>query len=251
MSGYSFAMPSEGKQAHEWVCFKASQLGKDLAWSKMQLRLEAALPEPKIVEPPKKVLETRSRHQERIEAARMQARAKDLDQRRFSARAVARDKASKESVRRTMQWRRKHTAAERTTYPSYRAEIAQVKKLHDAFFDDRPVLTAAQRRSAARAQQAREQRQREYDYYRPPETPRQGPAEGSVVLNLLLAVDGFPECQRWVCREFDRHVTPTGNGHDIVAELLGIRSGHDDILPAAQRGHRSDVNQTQCRPGDS
>ena len=41
----------------------------------------------------------------------------------------------------------------------------------------------------------------------------------------------------------------TGHRHNIVAELLRIRSGHDDILPATlSRGHRSDVNQTHCRP---
>lgn len=177
VSGYSFAVPVEGKQADEWVWFKASQLHKDLSWSKMQTRLDAPLPELKIVEPEKKFLESRSRHQERIEAARNQARAKDAARRRTVAPATARDKASKESVHRTMQWRRKHAATERTTYPSRRAELAHLKKIRETAMAGRPNLTSSQMRSALRAQELREQR-REDHYYRPPEPPRHNRSHG-------------------------------------------------------------------------
>ena len=177
VSGYSFAVPVEGKQADEWVWFKASQLHKDLSWSKMQTRLDAPLPELKIVEPEKKFLESRSRHQERIEAARNQARAKDAARRRTVAPATARDKASKEGVHRTMQWRRKHAATERTTYPSRRAELAHLKKIRETAMAGRPNLTSSQMRSALRAQELREQR-REDHYYRPPEPPRHNRSHG-------------------------------------------------------------------------
>lgn len=177
VSGYSFAVPAEGKQADEWVWFKASQLHKDLAWSKMQTRLDAPLPEPKIVEPEKKFLETRNRHQERIEAARNQARAKDAARRRAAAPTTARDKASKDSAHRAMQWRRKHAATERTAYPSRRAELARLKKIRETTMAGRPDFTASQLRRALRAQEAREQRH-EGHYYRSPEPPRNNRSHG-------------------------------------------------------------------------
>lgn len=177
VSGYSFAVPVEGKQADEWVWFKASQLGKDLAWSKLQGRLDAALPEPKIVEPEKKFLETRSRHQERIEAARMQARAKDLESRRYQAPARAKSVSDRETTSRALRWRHKHVQTERTTYPSLRAELAHLKKVREAAFGSRPQATPSQLRNAARVQREREQRERDY-HYRPPEPPRHGPSRG-------------------------------------------------------------------------
>lgn len=141
VSGYSFALPDREKLPIEWVWFKASQLGKDLAWSKMQGRLDAPLPEPKITEPEKKLLERRSRHQERIEAARNQARAKDLQRRRVSAPSMAKRATQDQMKGRALRWRKKQAASERTRYPSRRAELARLKKIRETAMAGRPDIT--------------------------------------------------------------------------------------------------------------
>ena len=176
VSGYSFAVPDKAKLPDKWVWFKASQLGKDLAWSKMQTRLDAPLPEPKITVPEKKLLETRSRHRERVEAARNQARAKDLRGRRINAPYRAEKATQDEMKGRALRWREKHVTSERTTYPSRRAELAHLKKIRETAMSGRPNFDSAQLRSALRAQQNREQRER--DYYRTSEVPRQGKSRG-------------------------------------------------------------------------
>lgn len=177
VSGYSFAVPDRDKLPVEWVWFKASQLGKDLAWSKMQTRLEARLPEPKIVEPEKKFLETRSRHQERIEAARNQARTKDLQRRRGTAPSRAASSTQQRMKSNALKWRQKQVQSERTKYPSRRAELARIKayleKSRVSHLDPKP----SQRRNAAQAQRLREQHERDH-CYRPPVTPRLGRDRG-------------------------------------------------------------------------
>lgn len=171
VSGYSFAVPDKAKLPDEWVWFKASQLGKDLGWSKMQTRLDAPLPEPRVEVPEKKLLETRSRHQERVEAARNQARAKDLRGRRINAPYRAEKATQDEMKGRALRWRQKQVTSERTTYPSRRAELAHLKKIRETAMAGRPNFDSAQLRRALRAQQHREQRERDH-HYRPPEPPR-------------------------------------------------------------------------------
>ena len=131
VSGYSFALPDREKLPIEWVWFKASQLGKDLAWSRMQPRLDAPLPEPKITEPERKLLERRSRHQERIEAARNQARAKDLQRRRVSAPSVAKRATQDQMKGRAMQWRTRRAVSARTAFPKQRAARLEAERARD------------------------------------------------------------------------------------------------------------------------
>lgn len=174
VSGYSFAVPVEDKPAEDWVWFKASQLGKDLGWSKMQTRLDAPLPEPCVEVPKKKLLESRSRHQERIEAARNQARAKDVQYRRFYAPSTVKRATQDEMKGRGLRWRQKQVTSERTKYPSRRAELARLKAMREMTKAGRPDFDSAQLRRALRAQQNREQRERDH-YYRPPEVPQHRP----------------------------------------------------------------------------
>lgn len=174
VSGYSFAVPDREKLPIEWVWFKASQLGKDLAWSRMQTRLDAPLPEPKITEPERKLLERRSRHQERIEAARNQARAKDLQRRRVSAPSAAKRATQDEMKGRALRWRQKQVTSERTTYPSRRAELARLKAIRETSRVSYPESTSTQRRNAVQAQRLREQRERDH-CYQPPEIPQHRP----------------------------------------------------------------------------
>lgn len=171
VSGYSFAVPDRDKPADEWVWFKASQLAKDLGWSKMQDRLEAPLPEPRVEVPEKKFLESRSRHQERIEAARMQARARDMQRRRVVAPAAAQRVTQDEMKGRALRWRNKQVQSERTKYPSRRAEMARIKAYIERSQADRADRTPTQRRNAIQAQRLREQRERDH-YSRPPEMPQ-------------------------------------------------------------------------------
>ncbi|GAB3034131.1 hypothetical protein MBOU_34690 [Mycobacterium bourgelatii] len=42
--------------------------------------------------------------------------------------------------------------------------------------------------------------------------------------------------------ESDAVITAAGNAHDVVAELAGIGSGHNDILPARPNG----ASQLKC-----
>ena len=131
VSGYSFAVPERDRPREEWVWFKASQLGKDLAWSKMQTRLDAPVPEPKIVVPERKPLESRRRHRERVEAARNQARAKAVARRRAQAPVVARSSVSRASQQHALLWRKRHAVSERTKVAKDRAELREAMRARE------------------------------------------------------------------------------------------------------------------------
>ena len=150
VSGYSFALPVEGKQPDEWVWFKASQLDKGLSWSKVSPQLDAPLPEPTITEPPKKLMESRSRHAERVAAARNQARARGLAQRRAQAPQVAQERQASTSGKRFIRWRSRHLSSERTKVPRERAKVRELKKLRKLSFPE-PATKAVRRRPPARA----------------------------------------------------------------------------------------------------
>lgn len=128
MSGYSFALPGNVNADGEQVWFKASQLARSFAWSKMSERLDKPLPEPNVAVPEKKLLETRTRHAERVEQAREEARQKDQQERRYRSAAQARASVQRTSTAQALRWRSKHLQSDRTKLPQQRAEREQARK---------------------------------------------------------------------------------------------------------------------------
>ncbi|WP_380176997.1 relaxase/mobilization nuclease domain-containing protein (plasmid) [Kineococcus sp. DHX-1] len=80
VSGYSFTLPGHVDKDGEAVWFRASQLDRALAWSKVAPVLETPVAAPR-VEVAKKMLETTARHERRVEAAQAEAVAQQSAQR--------------------------------------------------------------------------------------------------------------------------------------------------------------------------
>ncbi|WP_432498667.1 relaxase/mobilization nuclease domain-containing protein [Kineococcus gypseus] len=72
ISGYSFALPGHVDLAGEAVWFRASQLDRALSWSKVAPVLEAPQQAP-AVQVPKRALESKARHERRLEQAQGEA----------------------------------------------------------------------------------------------------------------------------------------------------------------------------------
>ncbi|WP_432537712.1 relaxase/mobilization nuclease domain-containing protein [Kineococcus arenarius] len=80
VSGYSFTLPGHTDAQGEAVWFRASQLDRALSWSKVAPVLETPAAAPAVVVP-KKALETKARHERRIEQAQAEAVAQQQAQR--------------------------------------------------------------------------------------------------------------------------------------------------------------------------
>ncbi|WP_432573190.1 relaxase/mobilization nuclease domain-containing protein [Kineococcus sp. SYSU DK005] len=106
VAGYSFHLPGHVDAAGEPVWMKASQLDKSLSWSKLAPVLETPRPAP-VVQVPRKLLETRARHQARTEQAVSEAVA---DQERRAMVAVRRD-AERRTAGDAAWWRQRHAQA--------------------------------------------------------------------------------------------------------------------------------------------
>ncbi|WP_432503453.1 relaxase/mobilization nuclease domain-containing protein [Kineococcus arenarius] len=80
VSGYSFTLPGHTDAQGEAVWFRASQLDRALSWSKVAPVLQTPVAAP-AVQVPKKALESRARHERRVEQAQAEAEAQQAAQR--------------------------------------------------------------------------------------------------------------------------------------------------------------------------
>ncbi|WP_432498183.1 relaxase/mobilization nuclease domain-containing protein [Kineococcus auxinigenes] len=138
VSGYSFTLPGHVDPAGEAVWFRASQLDRALSWSKVAPVLEAPVAVPAVVVP-KKALESRARHERRVEQAQADAVAQQQTQR---LEALPRVVAA--LVQGDDQWwaQRRHGGEQAGAAIAARAReeahLEQVRRLREASFGPAP-----------------------------------------------------------------------------------------------------------------
>lgn len=158
VSGYRFAMTTD--QAGEPVWFKASQLDRSLSWNRVRERIETIEPvrvEPVVAEP-KKFLESRASHAQRVEAAQHateQAQAKAVAakrEQRLEKAAPPRNLGQQIRARAGAQQRAeayRERVAERREWLSHVGRIREVREPEGGWKSMRQIDKATRQRMVA------------------------------------------------------------------------------------------------------